>query len=44
MSIMNSFVGDIYGRIAGEAANLAKETLSRAVRSRARSALSSRAS
>ena len=28
MSIMNSFVGDIYGRIAGEAANLAKKTLS----------------
>jgi histone H2B len=28
MSIMNSFVGDIYGHIAGEAANLAKKTLS----------------
>ena len=28
MSIMNSFVGDIYGRIVGEAANLAKKTLS----------------
>ena len=28
MSIMNSFVGDIYGRIAGEAANVAKKTLS----------------
>jgi histone H2B len=28
ISMKNSFIGDMYGRIAGEAANLAKKTLS----------------
>eukprot|EP01050_Picozoa_sp_SAG11_P024351 SAG11_NODE_5158_length_1644_cov_1.094498_2_plen_114_part_00 len=34
MSIMNSFVGDIYGRIAGEAANLVAHNKTKTLSSR----------